>query len=72
MIKQEYLNNTIKFLVIVLLMILCIMAVNISNITNNGSQVSNEAKDDANVLLREVTDTAVEAIRERRERKMQK
>ena len=66
---DSWLSIIIKILFIILLIIGCIAAFNFTNITNNGSQVSDEAKDDANIILKEVTETAVEALQKRREQR---
>ena len=66
---ESWLSIIIKVLLILLLIIGCVAAYNFTNITNNGSQVSDEAKDDANIILKEVTETAVEALEKRRQQR---
>lgn len=63
------LNIAVKLLVIVVLVITAVTVWRASQIATTGHEVSTEAGDDAKVLLKEVTETAVEAIRERKERK---
>lgn len=42
---------------------------NLNGIAENGRDVSNTAKDDGKLILKEVTESAVEALRERREKR---
>jgi L-asparagine transporter-like permease len=61
-------NTTIKVLAIIVLIIAGVTLLNLNGIASNGRDVSNEAKDDGKLILKEVTESAVEALRERRER----
>jgi len=65
------LNVTIKVLAIIVLLVGGITLVNtllnVNRITSNGAAVSDAAKDDGKLLLEEVTESAVDAIRKRRQ-----
>lgn len=68
--KEKYdliLSTTIKVLAIVVLVIVGATLLNLNKITSNGKDVSNEAKDDGKLILKEFTETAVEALRKRRQ-----
>jgi len=60
-------KNLIYGLAVVALLLAISVLWNLQRMSAKGKDVSNEAGDDAKVLLKEVTETAVEAIRERRE-----
>jgi len=60
------LNTTIKILIVIVLVIAGLTLLNLNKIASNGRDVSNEAKDDGKLILKEVTESAVEALRERR------
>lgn len=70
--KERYdliFNTTIKVLAIIVLIIAGVTLLNLNGIASNGRDVSNTAKDDGKLILKEVTESAVSALRERREKR---
>lgn len=62
-------NRTIKIFIIVVLIIVVITLLNLNGIFSNSRDVSGEVKDNGKILIREFTESAVEALREHREEK---